>query len=181
MPFLWACANFLNRRTKEQLPWWDLSHPLWRRWSATIEGFLYLNEGKWTQKKTAKNENKSHALTSLNERISQNSNIWSEWYTDMVIGIFRKIMKRANLAQCVGSYGKNAFEGGCLVEPGLPRPQVIELKLPLGYVGIWEIPWAPSGGCAMCISRSKKLFAAFCLGQRRHMTKVAAKEQVQKT
>ena len=35
----------------------DLSHPLLWRWSATIEGFLYLNEGKWTQKKTEKNEN----------------------------------------------------------------------------------------------------------------------------
>ena len=33
--------------------------------------------------KLQKRKNKYHALTSSNERIDQNSNIWSEWYTNM--------------------------------------------------------------------------------------------------
>ena len=78
-----------------------------------------------------------------------------------VIGIFRKIIKRANLAQWISSYGKNAFLGG------LPSRAMVALKSLnwnyLGYVGIWEIPWAPSGGCAMCISQIEILNLKSCL------------------
>ena len=95
--------------------------------------------------KLQKRKNKYHALTSSNERIDQNSNIWSEWYTNMSDGYIQENHEKSKSGTMRRQLWQKRFWGG------LPSQAMVALKSLnwnyLGYVGIWEIHWAPSGGC----------------------------------
>ena len=81
--------------------------------------------------KLQKRKNKSHALTSSNERIDQNSNIWSEWYTNMSDRYIQENHEKSKSGTMRRQLWQKRFWGGLSCRARVAAPlRVIELKLP---------------------------------------------------